>query len=83
MIARGAWPEALRYAAALEDYTKAEPLPWAALFVARARALAAWATGPRDAPASSALAAVREALAAAGLRPYLPEVFGALATHGR
>ena len=79
MIARGAWPEALRYAAALEDYAKAEPSPWSALFVARARTLSAWATGPRDARARSALEAVREALAAAGLRPYLPAVAGALA----
>jgi len=57
-------------------------LPWAALFVARARALAAWATGPRDAAARGALAAVHEALAAAGQRAYLPAVIGALAMDG-
>jgi class 3 adenylate cyclase/tetratricopeptide (TPR) repeat protein len=36
----GEWDEAERYAAALEDFTRPEPLPWADFFVARGRALA-------------------------------------------
>jgi hypothetical protein len=37
----GEWGEAERYAAALEEFTRAEPLPWSDFFVARGRALAA------------------------------------------
>jgi serine/threonine protein kinase/tetratricopeptide (TPR) repeat protein len=37
-----------RLADALERYTSAEPLPWSAFFVARARALCAWQRGQRD-----------------------------------
>ena len=33
---------ALRHAAALEEFTQPEPLPWSRFMVARARALAAW-----------------------------------------
>ena len=44
----GAWDEAERYAAALEDFTRAEPLPWSAFFVARGRALAALGRGGVD-----------------------------------
>ena len=36
----GNWSEAERYAADLETYTAAEPLPWSDFFVARARLLA-------------------------------------------
>jgi class 3 adenylate cyclase/tetratricopeptide (TPR) repeat protein len=45
------WPAAERYAAALEDYTRAEPLPWTDFIIARARALAAWGRGDRTAAA--------------------------------
>ena len=44
----GEWGEAERYAAALEDYTRPEPLPWSDLFVARGRALAAVGRGRTD-----------------------------------
>jgi tetratricopeptide (TPR) repeat protein len=37
----GEWDEAQRYAAALEDFTRAEPLPWSDFFAARGRALVA------------------------------------------
>jgi hypothetical protein len=37
----GEWDEAERYAKALEDYTRPEPLPWSDFFAARGRALAA------------------------------------------
>jgi tetratricopeptide (TPR) repeat protein len=82
MIARGAWQEVLRYACALEIYTRPEPPPWSALFIARARALAAWATGPRGAQAQKALEAARDALAKAQMRPYLPAIANALAVGG-
>jgi class 3 adenylate cyclase/tetratricopeptide (TPR) repeat protein len=42
------WDSAERYAAALEDYTRAERLPWSDFFIARGRALAAYGRGSRD-----------------------------------
>lgn len=78
MIARARWQEALRYADLLEHFTRDEPLPWSAVFVARARALEQWATGHRDAGAKAALEAVRKTLEASGLRAYLPAVVDAL-----
>lgn len=42
------WDLVGRYAAALEGYTRAEPLPWSDFFIARARALAAYGKGRRD-----------------------------------
>jgi tetratricopeptide (TPR) repeat protein len=42
------WDSVERYAVALEDYTRAEPLPWSDFFIARARALATYGKGWRD-----------------------------------
>ena len=42
------WDEVDRYAQALENYTRAEPLPRCAFFIARGRALAAYGRGNRD-----------------------------------
>jgi tetratricopeptide (TPR) repeat protein len=56
--------EVERYATALEDYTRAEPLPWSDFFIARGRALAA----VRNAPPSEALAAEVHRLQAEGER---------------
>jgi hypothetical protein len=44
----GDWDSAERYTAALEDYTRPEPLPWSDFFVARGRALATWGRGTQD-----------------------------------
>ncbi|MEE8435504.1 MAG: adenylate/guanylate cyclase domain-containing protein [bacterium] len=44
----GDWNEAERYAAALEDYTRPEPLPWSDFFIARGRALTASGRGERN-----------------------------------
>ena len=41
------WDGAERYSAALEDYTRPEPLPWADFFVRYGRALAAHGRGSR------------------------------------
>ena len=43
----GDWDGVERYAAALEAYTRPEPLPWAEFRIARARALAAHGRGER------------------------------------
>src|SRR6266550_3399124 len=42
------WSEAERYASALEDYARAEPVPWTDFFIARGRALAAAGRGAVD-----------------------------------
>jgi hypothetical protein len=42
------WSAAERYAAALADCTRAEPLPFAAFIIARGRTLAPWGPGERD-----------------------------------
>ena len=42
------WSGVERYASALEQFTDAEPVPWTSFFVARGRALAAYARGKRD-----------------------------------
>jgi hypothetical protein len=44
----GEWNGVERYAAALEDYARPEPLPWSDFFVARGRALATWGRGRQD-----------------------------------
>ncbi|UCD68915.1 MAG: AAA family ATPase, partial [Betaproteobacteria bacterium] len=42
------WEDLERYAEALADYTKTEPLAWSDFFIARGRALAAWGSGLHD-----------------------------------
>ncbi len=50
-LARGEWARARAHAEALDDYTRAERLPFADLLIARGRALAALGEDPRDVPA--------------------------------
>ena len=42
------WDAVERHASALEQFTHAEPVPWTSFFVARGRALSAYARGERD-----------------------------------
>ena len=58
-LARGEFPRALAHAAALEDYTRAEPLPYSDFIVARARVLAALAMRPDDPQALRELARLK------------------------
>lgn len=69
---------ALRYVAALEDYTRAESLPWAELFSARGRALARALQGHPDDASRRELEHVRNTLVDAGFRSFLPAVDAAL-----
>ncbi|MEM7221475.1 MAG: BTAD domain-containing putative transcriptional regulator [Pseudomonadota bacterium] len=75
----GDWSRAERYGAALEAFTKAEPLPWPDFVIARGRALAAHGRGKK----SKALRAELERLLAHGTevgRIYaLPKLEAALA----
>ena len=73
MLAGGDAAGARRYAQALEDYTQAEPLPWAKLFAARGRVLADVLLGHDDEAVRLELARVRGALAEAGFIAYLDD----------
>jgi class 3 adenylate cyclase len=77
------WDGAERYAAALEAYTRAEPLPSSDFVIARCRALAARGRGERDAATAERLHALRDHAAGAGLRNALGALEAALASEGR
>ena len=77
------WCAAERYAAALEDYTRAEPLAWSDFVIARGRALAAWGRGERDATAVERLRGLRAHAERAGLRNALAALEAALGPEGR
>jgi tetratricopeptide (TPR) repeat protein len=79
MLALGDAVGALRYVAALEAYTLAEPLPWSKLFIERGRALLGALQGRLDDAARRELARIQAALVAAELRAFLPPVEAALA----
>jgi class 3 adenylate cyclase/tetratricopeptide (TPR) repeat protein len=73
LVARDA-QGALEYVRALEEYTCAEPLPWADLFAARGRALAATLGGRKDKDLAAELGDVRASLDGVGLAAFLPPV---------
>ncbi|HEX6094260.1 MAG TPA: adenylate/guanylate cyclase domain-containing protein [Dongiaceae bacterium] len=53
------WPEARRYADALEASFRDEPAPWSKYLAERGRSLAAWGEGSRDAAAVAELKRLR------------------------
>jgi hypothetical protein len=67
------WREALRYADALEDYVRAEPLPWATLIIERGRALAALVAGKPREPVFSELRRIRDELSRARMHSSLSD----------
>jgi tetratricopeptide (TPR) repeat protein len=75
----GEWREVERYAAALESYTRAEPLPWAEFHAARGRALAAFGRGARDAATLAELQRLRALAERHGLELMLPALGAAIA----
>ncbi|CAE6716963.1 adenylate/guanylate cyclase domain-containing protein [Paraburkholderia haematera] len=79
MMSAGDAAGALRYVTGLEDYTRAEPLPWADLFAARGRALARAQQDHSGGETLRELERVRAALVEAGFNGYLPAVDAALA----
>ncbi len=74
----GDWDEVERYAAALEDFTRPEPLPSSDFFIARGRALAAFGRGRRDAATMDELRRLRDEAERIGLTTALPALEGAL-----
>jgi hypothetical protein len=71
--------EVKRYAAALEDYTRPEPLPWSKFFIARGRALAAFGRGLRDSALTAEIRRLRHEGERLDLRIALPALETALA----
>jgi class 3 adenylate cyclase/tetratricopeptide (TPR) repeat protein len=71
--------EAEGHAAALEEFTRPEPLPWAAFYVARGHALAAWDRGKRDDATRAELERLADEARRAGLHLALPALEAALA----
>jgi class 3 adenylate cyclase/tetratricopeptide (TPR) repeat protein len=74
------WSEAKRYAQALADYTRREPLPYIDVVVARANALAALGRGQRGSDTVEALRQVREGAEAIGWRSLISDLDTALAS---
>jgi class 3 adenylate cyclase/tetratricopeptide (TPR) repeat protein len=75
----GEWDEVERYAAALEDYARPEPLPWSDFFIARGRALAAHGRGERGEALMAQLQQLRDEAKRVGFRTDLPAIEQALA----
>jgi hypothetical protein len=76
----GDWGAVERYAAALEEYTRTEPLPWSEFFIARARALAAVGRGRRDDELIAELRALHEEAQRVGFKTALRAIDDALNT---
>jgi len=72
------WDGADRFAAALEVYTGAEPLPWSDLIIARGRALAAYGRGKRDDAIATELRRLRDQADRVGLKVLVPAIDAAL-----
>jgi tetratricopeptide (TPR) repeat protein len=67
MLDIGDWSRLGRYAKALEDFTRAEPLPRSDFFIARARALSAFRVGDRDRALMAELGRLRDQAERVGL----------------
>jgi hypothetical protein len=75
----GQWPEARRYAEALETCFLDEPTPWSSFLADRGRALAAWGEGGRDAADLAELKRLRSEGDRMGYLAALPLIDKALA----
>jgi tetratricopeptide (TPR) repeat protein len=73
------WDEVDRYAGALEEFTRPEPLPWSDFFIKRGRTLAAFGRGNREDSTMQALKQLRGEAERVGLRMALPALDAALA----
>jgi hypothetical protein len=76
----GEWDEVNRFALALEDYTKEEPLPRCDFYIAWGRALAAHGRGNRDQASMAELQRLYEQAKGIGLVLTLPALETALAS---
>jgi class 3 adenylate cyclase/tetratricopeptide (TPR) repeat protein/ABC-type transport system involved in cytochrome c biogenesis ATPase subunit len=78
-VETGAWNEIGRFAAALEDYTRDQPLPLSDFYIARGRALAAFGRGARDGKTIADLERLRDQALAIGLKSHLTPLERAIA----
>jgi len=74
------WGSVERYAAALENFTSAEPLPWTSFFISRGRALAAYGHGSRDDATMQKLKRLCDEAERVGLKTALSALDDALAS---
>ena len=74
------WDEVDRYAQALEDYTRPEPLPRSDFFIMRGRALAAHGRGNRDQAIMAELQHLHDQAENIGRKFVLPALGTALAS---
>jgi class 3 adenylate cyclase/tetratricopeptide (TPR) repeat protein len=81
-LGAGNWDAAERFAAQLEEYTRAEPLPWSSFYIARARALAAAGRGDRSRSLAIKLAGLLEEGERLGTMIALPRIRAALMRQG-
>ena len=79
---RQEWDEADRHAGALEQYTKAEPLPWSDFYCLRARTLAAVGRRAKDASVQANLRRLHGEATAAGIKAALPRLEAAMSIVG-
>lgn len=75
----GEWGEAERYAAALEHYTRREPLPWTGFVIARGRALVRFGRGERGPDLKAELQSLRDNADRTCFRSAIAAVDAALA----
>ncbi len=78
-VETGDWAEIERFASALEDYTRDQPLPLSDFYVARGRALAAFGRGERDEKTVAELLRLRDQALETGLKSHLPPLERAIA----
>jgi class 3 adenylate cyclase/tetratricopeptide (TPR) repeat protein len=76
----GEWDAVNRFALALEDYTKDEPMPRCDFYIARGRALAAYGRGERDQATMTELRRLYDQAKEIGLKLTLPALESALAS---
>jgi hypothetical protein len=73
-----AWDDVERYATALEDYTRLEPLPWSDFYISRARTLAACGRGNYNDATAEDLLRLRDEAERVGLKVAIPALQEAL-----
>lgn len=77
-LSAGDADSAMGHATALEDYARAEPLPWSTLFAARGRCLANALRGDVDDESLDQLKRIRAELMSAGFKAFVGTVDAAL-----
>ena len=76
----GQWDEVDRYAQALGDYTRAEPLPVTDFYIARGRALASFGRGEHDDAMMGELKRLRDEAQRVGFKVTIPALDKALSS---